>query len=92
MVMRMKDVITVLIYGVLIFAIFTLFFKLLPILLPIVGVMMLISYFRRKKAIENLKKEQYHQTYEDTYTSQYQTRGNIKSDVIDVEYKETVEK
>lgn len=88
----MRDFISILIYGFLIFGIFTLFVNLLPFLLPIVIVMMVVSYFRRQKRMQEFHRHFEQNTYEEPTQSQYQTRGDIKADVIDVEYKETVEK
>lgn len=91
--MKMKNYITIFIYGIIILAVIAFFINLLPIILPVVVVLMLINYFRRKKCQDSYTSYYSSRGYEDEYESRnYQTRGNIKSDVIDVEYKETVEK
>lgn len=93
--MTMRDFITVFIYGAIILAVFAFFINLLPILLPVIGVFILISYFRRKKAADTYRRYQNQQDYAQqdfNSSSGYKTSGNIRSDVIDVEYKETVEK
>lgn len=85
----MKDLITLLIYGVLFIAVITLFIQLLPVLIIAIIVMMVVRYFKEKKQIDSTSNE-YETNYEE-YNS-YQTSGNIKQDVIDVEYTETIEK
>ena len=91
--MKMKNYITIFIYGIIILAVIAFFINLLPIILPVVVVLMVINYFKRKKRQDSYTSYYYSRGYEDEYESRnYQTRGNIKSDVIDVEYKETVEK
>lgn len=90
--MKMREIISILIYGVLLVGVFTLFVNLLPLLLPIIIVMMVMSYFRRQKRMQEYQRHFEQNVYEESMNSQYQTRGDIKADVIDVEYKETVEK
>lgn len=76
----MKDLISIVI-NIFIFAIcITLFVNLLPLLVILLIVFLVMRYFKMNKSIENVEEE-----------TIYNTNGNIKSDVIDVEYKETVE-
>ena len=92
-VIRMRDFITIIIYGAIILAVIAFFINLLPIILPIVVVLMVISYFKRKRRLDHTTSYYSSRSYEDDYEPRnYQTRGKIKSDVIDVEYTETVEK
>ena len=63
----------------------TLFIQLLPLLIIAVIVMMVVRYFKTNKQIDSTNTN-----YEDMDI--YQTTGNIKQDVIDVEYTETIEK
>ena len=83
--MKMRDLISLLIYGVIFVAVITLFIQLLPFLIGITIVMMVIRYFKTNEKVE--KNNTY---YEEE--KPYQTSGNIKQDVIDVEYTETIEK
>lgn len=95
------DIITLIIYGILIFVIFNLFISLAPILIPLILITMVINYFVRRKRVRDFEKQfkeqnqnQYtNDTYQnDQYQTFYDTRGSIKDDVIDVEYTETEEK
>ena len=63
----------------------TLFIQLLPLLIIAIIVMMVVRYFKTNKQIDSTNTN-----YEDM--DSYQTTGNIKQDVIDVEYTETIEK
>lgn len=94
---KMKDFISIVIYGTIIFVLFTFFIQLLPVLLPILIVVIIVNMVRRKNAADHYQQHNqqtyYEQPrYEQDSTSQYSTSGSIKKDVIDVEYKETVEK
>ena len=77
------------IYGVIFFAVITLFIQLLPFLIIVTIIMMVIRYFRTNKQIDSTNTS-YDTNYEEP--TMYQTNGNIKQDVIDVEYTETIEK
>ena len=81
----MRDLISLLIYGVIFIAVITLFIQLLPFLIVVTIVMMVVRYFRMNKKVETNK------TYYEE-EKPYRTSGNIKQDVIDVEYTETIEK
>ena len=71
-----------LVINIFIFAIcITLFINLLPLLFFLMIVFLVMRYFKRNKSIEKVEEEKV-----------YTTNGNIKNDVIDVEYKETIEK
>lgn len=83
--MKVKDLVTLLIYGVLFVTVITLFIQLLPVLIIVLIIMMVIRYFKTNKQIDSTNTN-----YEEF--DSYQTKGNISQDVIDVEYKETIEK
>lgn len=77
----MRDLISLVIY-IFIFAVcIALFIQLLPILIIVLIIFLVMRYFKTNNPDKNIEEE-----------TTYQTNGNIKSDVIDVEYKETVEK
>lgn len=89
------DIITLVIYGLIIFVILNLFISLAPILIPLVLITMVINYFVRRKRMRDFEKnfgnqnsytQSNYQKNQDTF---YETRGNIQKDVIDVEYTET---
>lgn len=84
----MKELISLLIYGVIFFAVITLFIQLLPFLIIVTIIMMVIRYFRTNKQINTTK--DFETNYEEM--NSYNTSGKIKQDVIDVEYTETIEK
>ena len=77
----MKDLISLIIYVFIFMACITLFIHLLPILIILLIVFLVMRYFKENNSNKNIEEE-----------TSYQTSGSIKSDVIDVEYKETVEK
>ena len=81
----MKDLISLFICGVIFVVVITLFIQLLPLLIIAIIVMMVVRYFKTNKQIDSTNTN-----YEDMDI--YQTTGNIKQDVIDVEYTETIEK
>ena len=83
--MKMRDLITLFLFGLIFVAVITLFIQLLPVLIIAIIVMMVVRYFKTNKQINTTNTD-----YEDVNT--YQTSGNIKQDVIDVEYTETIEK
>lgn len=93
-VIYMRDLIAIAIYAFLGVLIFTVFVNFLPFLLPLLIILGIYNAYRRQKRMEEIRRNFEQNTYEQNYeqTSSYQTRGNIKDDVIDVEYKETVEK
>lgn len=87
----MQDILTILIFVFL--GVF--FINLLPFLIPLAIIVMVINHFRRQRIYREYEKnaQNTQQFYDyDHQQSTYQTQGNIKSDVIDVEYEETVEK
>lgn len=95
----MYDIITLLVVGGLIFLVFNLFISLAPVLIPFILITYVINYFVRRKRIKDYQKQfqnysQTQNTYYDNTSSQtnYDTTGNIRHDVIDVEYTETEEK
>ena len=81
----MRDLITLFLFGLIFVTVITLFIQLLPLLIIAVIVMMVVRYFKTNKQIDSTNTN-----YEDMDI--YQTTGNIKQDVIDVEYTETIEK
>lgn len=81
----MRDLITLFLFGLIFVTVITLFIQLLPLLIIAVIVMMVVRYFKTNKQIDSTNTN-----YEDIDI--YQTTGNIKQDVIDVEYTETIEK
>ena len=81
----MRDLITLFLFGLIFVTVITLFIQLLPLLIIAVIVMMVVRYFKTNKQIDSTNAN-----YEDIDI--YQTTGNIKQDVIDVEYTETIEK
>lgn len=81
----MKDLITLFLFGLIFVTVITLFIQLLPLLIIFIVVMMVVRYFKTNKQIDSTNT-----SYENTDI--YQTTGNIKQDVIDVEYTETIEK
>ena len=81
----MRDLITLFLFGLIFVTVITLFIQLLPLLIIAVIVMMVVRYFKINKQIDSTNTN-----YEDIDI--YQTTGNIKQDVIDVEYTETIEK
>ena len=81
----MRDLITLFLFGLIFVTVITLFIQLLPLLIIAVIVMMVVRYFKTNKQIDSTSTN-----YEDMDI--YQTTGNIKQDVIDVEYTETIEK
>ena len=81
----MRDLITLFLFGLIFVTVITLFIQLLPLLIIAVIVMMVVRYFKTNKQIDSTSTN-----YEDMDI--YQTTGNIKKDVIDVEYTETIEK
>lgn len=83
--MNMRDLITLFLFGLIFVTVITLFIQLLPLLIIAVIVMMVVRYFKTNKQIDSTNTN-----YEDIDI--YQTTGNIKQDVIDVEYTETIEK
>lgn len=83
--MKMRDLITLFLFGLIFVTVITLFIQLLPLLIIAVIVMMVVRYFKTNKQIDSTNTN-----YEDIDI--YQTTGNIKQDVIDVEYTETIEK
>ena len=83
--MKMRDLITLFLFGLIFVTVITLFIQLLPLLIIAVIVMMVVRYFKTNKQIDSTSTN-----YEDMDI--YQTTGNIKQDVIDVEYTETIEK
>lgn len=83
--MKMRDLITLFLFGLIFVTVITLFIQLLPLLIIAIIVMMVVRYFKTNKQIDSTNTN-----YEDM--DSYQTTGNIKQDVIDVEYTETIEK
>lgn len=89
------DIITLVIYGLIIFVILNLFISLAPILIPLVLITMVINYFVRRKRMRDFEKNFSNQNsytqsnYQKNQDTFYETRGNIQKDVIDVEYTET---
>lgn len=81
----MRDLITLFLFGLIFVTVITLFIQLLPLLIIAIIVMMVVRYFKTNKQIDSTNTN-----YEDM--DSYQTTGNIKQDVIDVEYTETIEK
>ncbi len=81
----MRDLITLFLFGLIFVTVITLFIQLLPLLIIAIIVMMVVRYFKTNKQIDSTNTN-----YEDMDI--YQTTGNIKQDVIDVEYTETIEK
>ena len=81
----MRDLITLFLFGLIFVTVITLFIQLLPLLIIAVIVMMVVRYFKTNKQIDSTNTN-----YEDIDI--YQTTGNIKQDVIDEEYTETIEK
>lgn len=81
----MRDLITLFLFGLIFVTVITLFIQLLPLLIIAIIVMMVVRYFKTNKQIDSTNTN-----YEEFDT--YQTTGNIKQDVIDVEYTETIEK
>lgn len=77
----MKDLISLIIYVFIFMACITLFIHLLPVLIIVLIIFLVMRYFKQNNPSKNIEEE-----------NLYQTSGNIKSDVIDVEYKETIEK
>ncbi len=77
----MKDLISLIIYVFIFMACITLFIHLLPVLIVLLIVFLVMRYFKENNSNKNIEEE-----------TLYETSGSIKSDVIDVEYKETVEK
>lgn len=85
----MKNLISLIIYGILFIIVITLFINLLPFLILALIIFLIIRYFKEKKEIDQTN-TYYESNFDDLNT--YQHKGSIKNDVIDVEYKETVEK
>lgn len=85
----MKNLISLIIYGILFIIVITLFINLLPFLILALIIFLIIRYFKEKKEIDQTN-TYYESNFDDLNT--YQHNGSIKNDVIDVEYKETVEK
>lgn len=77
----MKDLISLIIYVFIFMICITLFIHLLPVLIIVLIIFLVMRYFKQNNPNKNIEEE-----------NLYQTSGNIKSDVIDVEYKETIEK
>lgn len=88
----MRDLFSILTVVFVFFIIVTLFINLLPIFLPILIIFMVMRYYRRSKQNQENYQEYYNRKEYEQPTQSYRTGGNIKDDVIDVEYKETVEK
>ena len=80
----MKDLISMIVTIFIFVACITLFIQLLPFLIILLIIFLVMRYFRENKQVDN-------QDVDETKNN-YQTSGTIKQDVIDVEYKETVEK
>ena len=76
----MKDLISLIIYVFIFMACITLFIHLLPVLIIVLIIFLVMRYFKQNNPSKNIEEE-----------NLYQTSGNIKSDVIDVEYKETLQ-
>lgn len=99
----MQDIITLLVFGGLIFLVLTMFLSLAPYILPFILITMVFNYFVRRKRQKDFKEQyrnyQQSQGYDNSYYQQdasqsqtnYETSGNIRHDVIDVEYTETEE-
>lgn len=79
--MKMRDLISLVVYVFIFVVCITLFINLLPLLIVLLIIFLVMRFFKQNNSNQNIKQE-----------NQYQTNGSIKNDVIDVEYKETVEK
>ena len=77
----MKDLISLIIYVFIFMTCIALFIHLLPVLIIVLIIFLVMRYFKQNNSNKNIEEE-----------NLYQTSGNIKNDVIDVEYKETIEK
>lgn len=85
----MKNFISLVIYGIIVITVISLFIQLLPFLIIGTIVLLVIRSFKNKNKIDY---EYTNYDQNDYQEPSYRTSGNIKTDVIDVEYKETVEK